>query len=129
MTRLGGVLLVLLAASALAAPGSWRSSLPETRLGLAGRFYHSEPVKPPAAAEGKAIVRVGWHYRLPAGRRVRAWLCQRGQCLPLGTARRGRFLAPPDWQVAGPLRVRFQLPAGERRAVTVRALALTVEYR
>ncbi len=129
MKYLGGVLLIVLAVPALAAPGSWQSSLPESRLAVAGRFYYSEPATPPPAAEGKAIVRVGWRYRLPAGRRVQAWLCQGGQCLPLGTARRGRFLAPPDWRVARPLRLRFRLPAGDPRAVTVGTPRLMVEYR
>ncbi|HEX5678530.1 MAG TPA: flagellar protein FlhE [Alcanivorax sp.] len=129
MNRLVGVLLVLLGSPALAAPGSWQAPLPEMRLAVAGRFYHSEPATPPPMAEGKAIVRVGWRYRVPAGRRVQAWLCQDGQCLPLGTARRGRFLAPPDWRVSRPLHLRFRLPAGESRAVTVATPRLTVEYR
>lgn len=123
------VLLLLLWSPLEAAPGSWQSSLAELRLAVAGRFYHSEPATPPAAAHGGDIVRVGWRYRLPAGRRVQAWLCQGEQCLPLGTARRGRFLAPPEWRVARPLRLRFRLPAGERRAVTVGTPRLMVEYR
>ena len=56
-------------------------------------------------------------------------LCQGEQCVPLGSARRGHFLAPPAWRVTRPLRLRFRLPAGERRAVTVGAPRLTVEYR
>lgn len=129
MKGLAGVLLLLLWSPLPAAPGSWQSPLDELRLAVAGRFYHSEPALPPPMAAGADIVRVGWRYRLPAGRRVQAWLCQGDQCLPLGSARRGRFLAPPAWRVSRPLRLRFRLPAGERRAVTVGAPRLTVEYR
>lgn len=129
MKRAAGLLLLVLGSPAWAAPGSWQSPLAELRLAVAGRFYHSEPATPPPLAAGATIVRVGWRYRLPAGRRVQAWLCQGEQCLPLGTARRGRFLAPPDWRVTRPLRLRFRLPAGEGRAVTVGAPRLTVEYR
>jgi flagellar protein FlhE len=129
MKGAAGVLLLVLWSPLAAAPGSWQSPLAELRLAVAGRFYHSEPATAPPAAMGATVVRVGWRYRLPAGRRVQAWLCQGGQCLPLGSARRGRFLAPPEWRVSRPLRLRFRLPAGERRAVTVGTPRLTVEYR
>ena len=99
MNKVAGVLLLLLWSPLPAAPGSWQSPLAELRLAVAGRFYHSEPATPPPIAAGENIVRVGWRYRLPAGRRVQA------------------------------LRLRFRLPAGERRAVTVGAPRLTVEYR
>lgn len=129
MKRAAGLLLLVLGSPAWAAPGSWQSPLAEMRLAVAGRFYHSEPATPPPLAAGETIVRVGWRYRLPAGRHVQAWLCQGEQCLPLGSARRGRFQVPPDWRVARPLRLRFRLPADEGRAVTVGAPRLTVEYR
>ena len=125
MNKVAGVLLLLLWSPLPAAPGSWQSPLAELRLAVAGRFYHSEPATPPPIAAGENIVRVGWRY----GRRVQAWLCQGEQCVPLGSARRGHFLAPPAWRVTRPLRLRFRLPAGERRAVTVGAPRLTVEYR
>ena len=41
----------------------------------------------------------------------------------------GHFLAPPAWRVERPLRLRFRLHGGERRAVTVGTPRLTVEYR
>ena len=129
MKKIAGLLLLLLWSPLPAAPGSWQSPLAELRLAVAGRFYHSEPATPPPMAAGDAIVRVGWRYRLPAGRRVQAWLCQGEQCVPLGSARRGHFLAPPAWRGEQPLRLRFRLPAGERRAVTVGTPRLTVEYR
>ena len=129
MKRIAGLLLLLLGSPLPAAPGSWQSPLDELRLAVAGRFYHSEPATPPPMAAGADIVLVGWRYRLPAGRRVQAWLCQGEQCLPLGSARRGQLLAPPAWRIERPLRLRFRLPAGDRRAVTVGTPRLTVEYR
>jgi len=134
--RSGWLILVLLCSltpALPAAPGSWQAPLAEVRLAVAGRLYRSEPAVPPpvalSVAETSALSHVGWRFRLPAGRRVQAWLCQGEQCLPLGSARRGRFQAPPGWVAERPLHLRFRLPAGENRALTVQAPRLTVEYR
>lgn len=129
--RVGWLILLLLpAARAMAAAGSWVASAPAVRVAVPGRQYLSAPLgaAEPERLTGQRLVSLSWRYQVPAGRQVQAWLCQREHCLHLSDARGKRRLWPgfsPDSQV----RFRFALPSGEQRPLTVQGLQLIVNYR
>lgn len=130
MTLLRGLLWMSLLWPWLApaAPGSWSAEAPSVRVAVPGRIYHSEELLPPgdAASRGNYIQKVRWRYSTPPGRSLRAWLCQGERCLRLsGNRGISEALQGPAW---APLSFRFQLPDGERRAVTVTDIQVLVNY-
>lgn len=119
------IVLLLLAAVAQAAPGSWVARAAPLRVAVAGHAHTSAALVPPALAG--VPLRVGWRFATAGHRPLQAWLCQGGHCLAL-PARRGRLPAPAAWRADAPLHFRFRLPADKTRAVTVSDLQVRVAY-
>lgn len=123
------LLMGLFAAESMAAAGSWVLQAPSVRVAVPGRQYESAPLAAPEpdALAGRRLVSLSWHFQLPPGRGLQSWLCQDHHCIAL-SATEGR----PDTsglRLDKPLRFRFALPPGERRAVTVQGLQLILNYR
>ncbi|WP_192036538.1 flagellar protein FlhE [Halomonas sp. YLGW01] len=123
-------LAALWMASSIQAAGSWVASAPPLTVAVPGRVASSGVLLPadPARVGGQGIAAVSWRFRLPAGRALEARLCQADRCLMLATSR-GRRTAPQAWRADAPLRFRFRLPEGERRALRVEDLQVIVEHR
>nr|WP_241262847.1 flagellar protein FlhE [Parahaliea mediterranea] len=125
----GALVVLLVAPRVIAAAGSWSGELPGLRIAAPDRLYWSDPVSAPDSApvDGGRVSRVSWRFELPPGRGIEAWLCGGERCVAL-QRQRGASTALAGAPAGGPFRFRFALPAGERRALSVRGLRLGVDY-
>lgn len=130
--RLALATLALLGCATIqAAPGSWVASAPAVTVSVPGHFHPSQPLAPgnPAIAGQGTITSVRWRHRVPAGHRVRAWLCAEGHhCVEVAGAQgltKGLAGVPANM----PLRMRYALPPGERKALVVTGIQAVVNHR
>lgn len=124
---LTGLLAGLPMARSMAAAGSWVASAPAVRVAVPGRQYVSAALSAaePERLAGQKLVSVRWSYRVAGGRQLQAWLCQEAFCMRVAASGR----ATPALDAAAPWYFRFELPRGERQAVTVQQLTLIVNYQ
>jgi flagellar protein FlhE len=110
------------------ADGSWVASAPPLRVIAGDRETVSDPLSPPIEVPNGSLIReVMWRIRAPVGLTVQARLCQAGDCILLPTAR-GRSPGLMGLPADQPLRFRFSLRPGQRRAVLVQGLQVIVNY-
>ncbi len=128
-------MLLMIAAAAVTGPasagvvGGWSATAPLLRVAVSGRTYESLPLAPrdPGRAERGRMAAVRWHYRLPPGAALRAWLCAAGHCVP-ASEQRGQTMAFTGLAATTPLHFRFVLTPGQQKAVVVEGMQVIVNY-